>query len=494
VDDAVDPQVVDEAPLAAQQGRVFATARRPADVRQKAYLRRRSRTAAIGRPDCTITPMCRAWGGLALAAALLASAPTDVVAQVFVAASSRPDFSIGPLFVGATAPADPVTPVNVTVTWNLVPLRARRPAPQTLALLWPAEISASTAPGAADPGLVNYVESRGFTSTGSGRLALRARNQSQLGLLTPPDDLPVSASYVSFVRRDAPPQAGAGSLVWIPSTPEMGDPRWVLTLTLPLRGLIAPKPATWLEDIFWGRRNVLAVSWGDVGSIAFYPLYHELRESIVHLAREYSRLLVSFPDADHLRIEGIEPASATRRGSRLRAGTETVTLPLNTVDPAPQVLKVQYAYYRGVFAWRPVLISLGLLILGNLTGLMMISGRVSSLVRARLRLGRGAREGEPAALTPERLAEIRAGESTYEDVVRLCGPPDEQHRRVAAGARRTLVYRATRRRPERGLSVGWLTTVRHWDIERHEAEIELDGDRVQDIVIHVRRSRASSPD
>jgi hypothetical protein len=494
VDDAVDPQVVEESPLAAQQRRVLAAACGAADVRQKADLRARSRAAAMGRPDCTITPMCRAWGGFALAAALVASAPTDVGAQVFIAASSRPEFTIGPLFVGATAPTDVGTPVNVTVTWNLVPLRAGRASPQTLALLWPAEIAASTAPGAADPALVNYVESRGFTSTGSGRLALRARNQSQLGLLTPPDDLPVTAPYVSFVRRDAPPQAGNGSIVWIPATPLMGDPRWVLTLTLPLRGLIVPKPATWLEDVFWGRRNVLALSWGDVGSVAFYPLYHEHRESIVHLAREYSRLLVSFPDADHLRIEGIEPASATRRGSRLRAGTETVTLPLNTVDSAPQVLKVQYAYYRGVFAWRPVLISLGLLILGNLTGLLMISGRVFSLVRSRLRVTRRAPAGEPTPLTPDRLAEIRPGESTYDDVVRLCGLPDEQHRRVAAGTRRTLVYRATQRRPERGLSVGWLATVRHWDIERHEIEIELDDERVQDVVIHVRRSRASSPD
>ena len=438
--------------------------------------------------------MPRAWGGLALVVVLLA-APAAAAAQVFIAASSRPDFTIGPLFVGATAPADVAAAVTVTVTWNLGPVRSeQRPPPQRLALMWPAEIAAATAQGPADPALVNYVESRGFTSTGSGRLMLRTRSQSQLGLPTPADELPVSASYVSFVRRDAPPQAGTASLVWIPPTPQMGDPRWVLNLAFPLRGLITPKPATWLEDVFWGRRNVLAVSWGDVGSIAFYPLYHEHRESIVHLAREYSRVLVSFPDADHLRIEGIEPASATRRGSRLRAGVETVTLPLNTMDSAPQVLKVNYAYYRGIFAWRPVLISIGLLILGNLTGLMMVSGRVSALLRARLRVGRGKAGGEPIRITPERLAEIRPGETTYDDIVRLCGPPDEQHRRVAAGARRTLVYRATQRRPEHGLSVGWLTTVRHWDIERYEAEIELDGDRVRDVVIHVRRSRASSPD
>ena len=81
--------------------------------------------------------MCRAWGGFALAAALLASAPTDVTAQVFVAASPRPDFTIGPVFVGATAPADLAAPVNVSVTWNLVPLRGERPSPQRLALLWP---------------------------------------------------------------------------------------------------------------------------------------------------------------------------------------------------------------------------------------------------------------------------------------------------------------------------------------------------------------------
>src|SRR5204862_223350 len=135
-----------------------------------------------------------------------------------------------------------------------------------LALFWPAEIAGATAAGLADPALVNHLESRGFSATSSGRLALRARSQSQLGLPMPADDLPVSASYVSFVRRDAPPQAGTGSLVWVPPTPQMGDQRWVLNLTLPLRGLIGPKPATWLEELFWGRRNTLALSWGDGGS------------------------------------------------------------------------------------------------------------------------------------------------------------------------------------------------------------------------------------
>jgi len=436
----------------------------------------------------------RAFGGLVLGAALVALSATDVSAQVFVSATPRPDIAIGPLFVAATAPSDFAAPVNVSVTWNLVQRRENPPYEQTLGLLWPSEIAAATTAGPVDPALVNYVESRGFTSTGSGRLMLRTRNQSQLGLGTPAEDLAVGASYVSFVRRDAPPQSGTGALIWIPPTPHLGDQRWVLNLTFPVRGMIAPKPATWLEDVFWGRRNALALSWGDVGSITFYPLYHEHRDRIVPLAREYSRLIVNFPDADHLRIEAIEPSGAVRRGSRLRAGTETVSVPLNTVDAAPQTLTVQYAYYRGVFAWRPVLISLGLLVLGNLAGLVMISGRLSSLVRARLRVAGGNNTRAGLALTQERLAEIKPGQSTYDDVVRICGQPDEQHHRLADGARRTLVYRDTRRSPKRGLHVGWLTTVRHWDIERYEVDIELDGARVHDVVIHVRRSRARSPD
>src|SRR5205823_5260877 len=304
---AVDPEVVEEPALAAQQRRVLAATRGAADV-------------GHGASNCTITPMPRAWGGIALAAALLGG-PADAAAQVFIDASSRPDFTIGPLFVAATAPADASAPVGLSVTWNLVQRHGEPPTKRTLALFWPAEIAGATAPGPADPALVNHLESRGFSVTASGRLALRARSQSQLGLPTPADDLPVSASYVSFVRRDRPPQAGTGSLVWIPPTPQMGDQRWVLNLTLPMRGLIGPKPATWLEELFWGRRNPLALSWGDVGSIAFYPLYHEHRDRIVHLAREYSRLFVNFPDADHLRIEQIEPAAATRRASRFRAGT-----------------------------------------------------------------------------------------------------------------------------------------------------------------------------
>ena len=314
---------------------------------------------------------------------------------------------------------------------------------------------------------------------------------SQIGSPTPAEAIEATATFVSFVRRDAP-QAATSSLVRIPWTPELGHPEWLVSLTLPLRGMIGPKPATWLEEFFWGRRNVLSMGWGDLGSIVFYPLYHEHAERIVPLAREFSRLIATFPDADYLRIEGIEPPTAVRRGSRLRASTETVSLPITTAGVgAPQALKVQYAYYRGVFAWRPILISIGLLILGNLTGLWMVSTEVRRVVRARLRLGRVRDTGPLERLDPERLAQIRPGDSTYDDVVRICGAPDEHHRRLSGGDRHTLVYRVSRRRAERGLSMGWLATVRGWELEEHEVLIEVDGGRVRDVVVQVHRTRAN---
>src|SRR5262249_61871009 len=140
-------------------------------------------------------------------------APADGAPRFFVSAPHRPDTAGGPLFVAPPAPADFAAPVGISVTWNLVQQAGRSPYGETLALLWPTEIAAATAEGSVDPALVNYVESRGFTSTSSGRLMLRARSQSQLGLPTPAEHLPLTASYVSFVRRDAPPQAGTGALI-----------------------------------------------------------------------------------------------------------------------------------------------------------------------------------------------------------------------------------------------------------------------------------------
>jgi hypothetical protein len=55
--------------------------------------------------------------------------------------------------------------------------------------------------------------------------------------------------------------------------------------------------------------------------------------------------------------------------------------------------------------------------------------------------------------------------------------------------RRTLYYRGRRIQAQTRRLVGWLSAVRHLEVERHEVAIELAGDVVQDV--NVRRSRAS---
>src|SRR5262249_55192933 len=85
----------------------------------------------------------------------------------------------------------------------------------------------------------------------------------------------------------------------------------------------------------------------------------------VHLAREFSLVVMTFADSDHLRIEEIAPANATRRLSRVRAGAEVVSMPLVATEGiTPQLLKVQFSYFSGRIAWRPILVSLVLLMPG----------------------------------------------------------------------------------------------------------------------------------
>ena len=47
--------------------------------------------------------------------------------------------------------------------------------------------------------------------------------------------------------------------------------------------------------------------------------------------------------------------------------------------------------------------------------------------------------------------------------------------------------------PYRQRRLCWLATVHRWDVEHHEVEIELDGDRVRDIQAQVHRSRLTQP-
>ena len=436
---------------------------------------------------------------LLIAAVLIAASPAPCPAQVFLASRPHPDFRIGPLFVVANVRPD-LGPVTITLAWSLTPEPGHRAADikQDLFLLWPGEITEATAPGPADPTLVPYVEQRGFTVISSGRLLLRSRDRLQLGTTLPGEPIAEAASFVTYVRQ-GPVQAGPGTFIKVPWSSTLVDPLAVMSLNMSFRNLIGPKPATWWEELFWGRRYVLTAGFGDVGSLALplYPLYFEHRDRLVHLAREFSLVIVSFADSDHLRIEEIAPASATRRLSRVRAGAELVSMPLVAAEGiTPQLLKVQFSYFSGRIAWRPILVSLVLLMLGNLAGFILLSKDVAHLMRTRLHV----RRGEPVfvrhggvMLPRDVIDQIVPGTTTHADVLALCGPPDEDRvRRGAPGLSRSLVYRATRRIPRPRLAVGRLATVARWDEEQYELEIELIGDRVTAVQSRVSHTNAAS--
>ena len=433
---------------------------------------------------------------LIVALVLLMALPVTTDAQVFLASRPRPQFSIGPLFLVAGVQPG-LGPVTVTISWSLTPETGRRGrdfAPEDLFLLWPGEVAEATTSGAADPALGRELEASGFVVVSSGRLALGSRDRMQMGTGIPATPLPQVASFVTFLRRNVPPQVAPATYVKIPWTPKLADPLAVTILTMPVRGLITPKPATWFEEMFWGRRWVLSAGFGDVGSPVnpLFPLYFGHRDRVVRLGREVALAVASFDSADHLRIEEIGPASATRRPSRLRAGSEIVTMPLAPGEGVmPQMLKVQFQYFSGAIAWRPIIVSAVLLALGNVAGLLLLSRDVSQFLKRRLYLRRGE---EPAftrmagdGLPPAVSDRIVPGATTEREVRELCGRPDEEGQRRGSGQQRMLVYRSTRRLPHPRRALGPLATVAAWEQEEHVLEIELDGDCVSAVQSRVRR-------
>jgi hypothetical protein len=212
------------------------------------------------------------------------------------------------------------------------------------------------------------------------------------------------------------------------------------------------------------------------------------------LARDFSMLLINFADAGHLKVDEVVPPSASRQMSETRSNTEAFRLPLLASEGlAPQVLKVQFAYFAGRLPWRPILISALFLGLGNLTG-PLVAALVRWLgrrLRARVHVGRSEAPGRETGAIPseETLGQIRPGETSYEDVLRLCGPQAEELARLPAGETRALVYRGQRVVPHRRRSFGWFATVGHWDVEDHEVQIDFERDRVRDVQARVRRSR-----
>src|SRR6267143_1568276 len=239
---------------------------------------------------------------------LLCAMPHSTHAQVFIASHPQPDFAIGPLFVSASVGKENTGrtpgPLTVTVSWSLAlpPQRHAADIAQDLYLLWPAEVAGTLGAVGADPTLVRQVEPLGFRIKAHGRLRLSARSRTEMGTTAGVRQLG-EAPFVTFGRESGLAAGARGAtFIRIPWVPESASLDWLVRLELPLRGVIAKRRVSWLEETFWGRRYIITLGFGDVGSVSLYPLYFGARDRVVPLARDFSMLLINFGDAGHLKV------------------------------------------------------------------------------------------------------------------------------------------------------------------------------------------------
>jgi hypothetical protein len=437
-----------------------------------------------------------------LTALVLAAAPGAAHGQVFIATQPKPEFTIGPLFVRASVGPAP-GPLEVSVLFSLVvPATVTGSAvAQDLYLLWPGEVDGELVPGAADPGLRRAVEDRGFQVAREGRLPLSARAVYAGRDRPKPEPIAGGAPFVTYTREAGPlGQGSPGSWIRIPWTPRLVDRTWLIELRMRLTGLRRVKQATWLENALWGERHVVTLSFNDVRTRTTFPMYLAYRDRVVHLADDPSQLTITFTDGDHLKIHEVYPGSSQRRSSETRRATEIVSAYLDPSEGIrPQILSVQFGYFTGWKAWSPLLFATAFFVLGNLAGplITMLVKTVGARLQGRVRFGPSSgapAQRETGTIVPrETLARISPGETTHAEILRLCGPDPEERERLSAPGRRTLVYRGRRVVPHGRRRFGWLATVNRWDIEHHEVEIELEGDRVRDVQAQVNRSTLSQP-
>jgi hypothetical protein len=447
--------------------------------------------------------------GRALLLALLPVSllPAVAAAQVFIASKPHPEFWIAPVFITANIDRKDVDehagPLTLVVSFSVAPPPARDPSEfaQDIFLLWPGELVAADGGDGMDAVLARHVASAGFKALGYGHIQLSARNRAKMGTgagAAGRRSLGV-VPFVTFARPEGLARgARPASLVRIPWSPELASLEWMARLELPLRAAIVPRRASWLEETFWGRRYVITLSFGDVGYSSLYPLYFGNRDRVIPLAPDFSRLAINFAESTHLKIDEVVPATASRRMSEVRENTDTFSIPLVAADGiVPQVLKVEFVYFRGRLPWRPILLSALVLGLGNLTGPIIgnMLRQLARRLRGRVHVGRGDAPGRASGRVPapETLAQIRPGETSYPEVLKLAGGDPAEEQRLPSGEIRAVTYRGQRMVPHRGRRFGWLATVSHWDVEQQEVQIDFERERVRDIQVRIRRSRLTQP-
>jgi hypothetical protein len=386
------------------------------------------------------------------------------------------------------------------VLWSLnVPAdRSASEFEQTIHLLWPAEIVPDPAAGKPDPQVNTYIEDRGFTVIEDGRVTLYSRSAYELETVAPSQVIAEGAAFVTFVR-----QGGAlgltmpASYIRMAWHPKMTNRAWLMNLRFRTRGLVKPKPATWVEATFWGPRFRFELAFNDVRSRALFPLYFEHRDRILKLAEDPSQLAILFTDADRLKIDEMAPATAMRRRHESLERTEVISRFLDTSEGiVPQTLTAQFGYFSGLQSWAPILIPVLFFVLGNAARplIELVVRKLGRLYLARILLGAPTPHRDTGVvLTREQLARIVPGQTTRDQLLAIAGGAPEEFEQLASPDRRTLIFRGQRVVPRRARQFGWVTAVGGWDVEHHEVEVELEHEVVRDVQAHVRRTQPADP-
>jgi len=450
---------------------------------------------------CYHLPMALARSVLFLAALSFFVVPVPASAQIFIASVADPSFAVGPLTIRATVTPS-LGPVDVEVRWSLdVDTGKSRGTEQDIFLLWPGEVSSPLGDSKGDKTLEKYVETRGFSVVGSGRLPLYVQNIYGEGVEAAPKSAG-EAPYVTFVQDSSalglsPP----GTWIRIPWTPQMPNVTFMTSLRMRVSGAIKPGQTRWFETLFTGERHLFTISYNEVRDRPIFPMYAEHRDRALRLAEAPAELAVHFAQAEHLRIEQVYPPTSTRRLSQSLESTEIVSLFMGSGEGVvPQHLSVQFGYFSKLQGLMIVVIPLLLLAAGPALGPVIGRSAVALLGRLRSRLHLGV----PGAkiLPRERgvllgrqvLERIVPGRTTREEVLRMCGTEVEEEERTGAPDRSVLVYRGWRAEPETRQRMRWVATVEAWAVLAQEARIEIEHGLVKDVQVRIRRSRGPNPE
>jgi hypothetical protein len=431
----------------------------------------------------------------------LAAAPRPALAQMFFSAKPDAPFAVGPLTVRATVtPA--LNPVDISVMWSLdIPAdKSGASIAQDLFLLWPGEITSPTDKKPGDKALEQYVEQRGFASTGGGRLPLYALNLYAQGADAEPK-LVGELPFVTFVQDShalglSPP----ATWIRIPWMPQMADRVYMMELRMRAPGIVKAKGVGWLEGLFAGDRHELQLSFHEVRDRPVFPMYAEHRNRALRLSDAPAELVAHFAQSNSLRIEQIYPPTSIRRLSETLESTEVISLFLGATEGSvPQHLEVQFGYYSRLQGL--ILVAIPLLLLAAGPAIAPVLGRAASGFVGRLALrfhwtprGTGRQRQGGVLLDREVLDRIKPGVTTVEEVLALCGPEVEEQARMDDPHHRTLIYRGWRAQPVTRRLVGWISAVEGWDIVSHEVRIEVERGVVKGLQADVRRSRSSRPE